>query len=350
MKKLLLFSLLGLSMHNHPSFTLVTQNILGPNTQDVASFKYLTGDYRRLDHVLQRVISYNADIMCFQEWDDTWNNRVAQADQSTWQLMKILKTNYQFVSFEKKGSNGGVVLYCKRQNWTVLDRGTMQLGVGQSGACAWGLLQNQKGEKVLVACLHLSRGNQAGDGRGGSPTYSPSNKDTGQVQLGIIVTMLKTLVGQHKCPVVLAGDFNTLYQEILNDTLVDLNRLLPLGFQMFQHNSWTSNDSSSNFASIDHVLYSQGLQLDLSQSAVGGSANPYQSPNVATAITKQQDVTKKPIHQAGFNSDHAPVFVTLCFTGAGGKSVQLGKGGQSGSASPHVTNDLKKALELAKML
>lgn len=292
MLKKIIISCFILQVSHAVEFSVLTQNILGPHTQDVEGFGYKRGDYGRIDEMVGKAAQVQPTFLCFQEWDSqTWS----KLSQPTKDL--VIK-HYELIAVQPKGQNGGVALYKKRDSKiaTVMKKSLELSNAKFPGACAYGVF-DINGDNVLVASLHISRANYR------------SGKNDGEQQLNDLVSDLKNLIVQQKCSVILAGDINTFYEEVVSDTIQYLaSKGLPVA--MYDHDSWTVNDKDGNFAAIDHVLYSPNLKLNVAKSWVGAPTNPY-TDQQASKVQAKIKVPKPLIHQSGYNSDHLPILVTF---------------------------------------
>lgn len=343
------------------SFSVVTWNVLGVHAPDLESyrhsgseFSFEEGDFSRFKVIAQKLNTYAADIVCLQEFAESFISSPKSVFGKGF--------DYVFVSHMKKGGSG-VAICCKnKSDMTFIDAGTVPAAA--PGACAWGLFNNSKDEKVLVASVHIGRANDR------------SGKDDGYAQWKAIITDLARIMKQHQLSsIVLAGDLNTFYEEVFNDTRKDVSQLLGISVEMYCHSSWTANGNRHfnfkdknaslvgkgglgdfDFASIDHVLYTNdSLKIGGNRSWVGVVGNAYKDPLVLSAAHKisYDDLSHKEnvklIHTL-LPSDHLPVFVTFDFkpvqgvpVPGSGKKVQMP---DAGTQRMYAT----QALELAVCL
>lgn len=225
-----------------PMFSVLSWNILGPNTQDVDDFFPGTkGNYKRLDAVIHHIKSHNtphgASIIALQEVDGESRKKLAH---------ELAKAGYQEIGYQEKGRNGGTALYAKTNEFDSMGNINMSL-VGSDpkfpGAAAATLLQSKKtNAPLLVASVHVSRGNDS----------RPENVNSGNAQLSKLRDALHQNFGP--LPMIVAGDFNTNSDEIQRTTIP---QIFHGAFQDVFAGATTSNSSDgSKTGSIDHMLFS----------------------------------------------------------------------------------------------
>lgn len=312
------------------SFSLVTWNLLGPNTPDVDSFKlpvdtaswnFKKGDMERLAIETEFLKNMNADVICVQECDRAFP----------------IPMKYRLVHYQEKGS-AGVGLWYNQNVVNCEEAGGKFFGITvpekpnwkSQNACAWGVFSSKKNSSlnVLICSVHLGRSN----GR--------SDTEIGKKIWDALAAILKDPIELYGCTsVIIAGDFNTNYEELANIGQSYVSTLFPVSFVMYQHNSWTVNGNSKfvfgkgapaltdaqcfdplnfEFTAIDHVMYTdETLNLDCDESYVGDFNRSYQDLGVLTAQNKVQynKLNKKnlPLIHAQFPSDHLPIFATFEF-------------------------------------
>lgn len=309
------------------SFSLVTWNLLGPNAPDVDSFKlpantakwnFTKGDMERLAIESDFLQKMNAAVICLQECDKNFK----------------VPTVYELASFqEKRGSNGaGVGLWYKPSVMECVKAGGEFFTIPKPGtnesrnACAWGVFNNIRDIPihVLICSVHLGRSNDRSD------------IEIGKKILEALAEILKKPIERYRCTsVIIAGDFNTNYEELANVGQSYLVNLFKMPFVMYQHRSWTVNGNSKfdfknkkslteeeceaynfEFAAIDHVMYTDGtLNLILQNSFVGFKDTPYFDARVSTAEKKlgSREVGSGIKFHELFPSDHLPIFATFEF-------------------------------------
>ncbi|MBP7854406.1 endonuclease/exonuclease/phosphatase family protein [Candidatus Babeliales bacterium] len=188
-----------ISAANAPTFSLMTWNILGPNTQDVGNF-FPKGDYSRLKDTMQEILAHNADIIALQEVDQAAYNALLQELKKHYVNRKLLLLNRQ-----EKGPNGGTVLVVNQNTFAVIKQGNESLPNTGSypGAASWVLVQSQKtGAQYYIVSVHISR------------TSNPKGTTDGDLQIKYLMSKLPA-----NKPTIIAGDFNTHALEINAHTL-----------------------------------------------------------------------------------------------------------------------------------
>jgi endonuclease/exonuclease/phosphatase family metal-dependent hydrolase len=233
------------------TFSLLTWNILGPQAVDAADFlkamkRYKTQD-ERLEDVVFAIDSWDADIVCLQEVNRSTLEKLGTL------LDSLLPKKYFVAGWGSKGKNGGVVILVKNDVVSFGSKRALERNVknkiDQNGAAvmphlglADALLTFVDGVKVLVCSVHLSRANER----------SPKASQNGLSQLNHIFAKIQPAILANKdLPVIIAGDFNTLYEEVMSSYL----RAEDGKWTMFNHYSFTAGDLDGRLSSIDHVLY-----------------------------------------------------------------------------------------------
>ena len=254
MLKKIYFTALLCLLSNHataggkkPMFSILSWNILGPSTQDVDQFFPGTqGNYARLEQIINHIKSHNAghggaSIIALQEVDGEARKKLSH---------ELKKAGYTEIGYQEKGKNGGTVLYAKTNEFDFMNNINMPLaGSDQKfpGAAAAGLLQSKKtGERLIVASVHVSRGNDS----------RPENVNNGNAQLVQLRDALQQSFGP--LPMIITGDFNTHSDEIQSTTIPQVfNR----AFQdVFPGTTTSSNSDGSKQGSIDHMLFNGLMQ------------------------------------------------------------------------------------------
>ncbi len=182
-------------------FSLLSWNILGPNTQDVDNFfpiyqgsKYQT-PYSRLDDIVAEIKKLKAPyILCLQEIDRRTESVLDKE-------LPTISNNYKKVGYKSKGQNGGVILYARTDKFHIHTAAELDLGNGGSAVVA--VLQSKTTQSFfIVTCLHLSRPNDN------------SGEAAGRAQLERLlahVSMLEQSLPLINTYRIFAGDFNTNY-------------------------------------------------------------------------------------------------------------------------------------------
>ena len=239
-------ALLYPSVIDVPMFSVVSWNILGPNTQDAAYFVQV-GDYSRIFKIINRILmqmngTYGPSIVCLQEVDA--------------KSLKILDSKlfkqYDQVSYQPKGKNGGVVLFAKKSKFDVLDGQGVELSEG--GAAAVGLLRSKKTGKILaVSSLHVSRRNDVSDQKKGELQLK-------KLQEAVVGMIKHNKLNPKNVLNLYAGDFNTNADEIMNNVLNFLEK--NDGHTYFDAFGCedTVNDKEGNRKGIDHIITSGALK------------------------------------------------------------------------------------------
>lgn len=260
-----------------PMISILSWNILGPRTGDVSDYFDPTID--RLPGILQIIQNSRPDIICLQEID-----KISEAF-----FDKNLK-GYQKVAYAAKGANGGVVLYVKinakdrtQDKYTIITQGSYALPGG--GAAVSVLLASKKtGSQFLISSVHISR------------SSSISAAASGQAQFAKLQNELNNLVpnqmGVYK---IFAGDFNTQAVEVQSVTMRDLAQDGKIYAEAFP-GAETSFHKSGNYFSIDHIVYSQPLQLVLQHNG-----------NILSKLLADM----RPFSPTTHLSDHAPLYAVF---------------------------------------
>lgn len=312
------------------SFSLVTWNLLGPNAPDVDSFKlpahtalwnFKKGDMERLNKESEFLQKMNADVICVQECDRNI----------------IVPDGYRLACYQEKGS-AGVGLWYKQNVMNCVDGEGKNFEITvpekpkwkSQNACAWGVFSSNKNPSpnVLICSVHLGRSN----GR--------SDEEIGKKIWDALAEILKEPIQNYRCSsVIIAGDFNTNYEELANIGQNYVSKLFQVPFVMYTHNSWTVNGNSKfvfgkgapaltdaqcfdplnfEFTAIDHVMYTNDtLNLINKSSYVGDHKNSYGDVQVSIVQNKvpynKLNETNLPLIHARFPSDHLPIFATFEF-------------------------------------
>lgn len=268
------------------SFSVLSWNILGPATRDVEDFGFIKGDYGRLGKSLQLIDEIDADILCFQEVDLT----------SLHLFNNFLLADYLQVAYHEKGAHGGVVLYVKKSKFKVISTASSSLKNSASdapGAFAGAIIEIiSTGKNLFVVSVHLSK----------SSRHEAISEGIYQVS-----DLCRRLGKNIVTPLILAGDFNTMYDDMRLDLIPYMSQQLGLKLQMFEHNACTANSSTGEFKSIDHVLY-VNLKNDFEKSCV--ITGKYAHANHQRLQQNGVDASGEFIHKK-LPSDHVPVFAVF---------------------------------------
>lgn len=374
------------SQHSSQNFSVMTWNILGPWAPDINNFFDFkgAGDTARLGLVGQWIEYWGADVVCLQEFGGPYAEAMLKGGSLGKHTYQDVLPNYVQVAKQEKNPNqqgyitAGTAIYLKQSGNLSLVRDSQTQKIFTGGVktpgrsvCAWVLLQNNLGEKVLVASVHISRPNER------------QGQETGEQEWGFILQKLLLVLQEHKCTAVMVGDFNTFYEEVFNETKKFVTKTLGsrVDFWMYRHSSWTANsliggnysqqfnpmqdatrtvpyakdENVFEYSAIDHVLYSQqGLPVNLKindqRSWVGNGAYSVSEQGVDRPRKVIYDrATLKPIHEV-FPSDHLPIYVTFDFVStsyAAVPSQSLVANPASASLSPVTSSKIIDALKLA---
>lgn len=249
---------LNASSQSGSMFSVVSWNILGPNTQDAGSF-FTLGDYKRIDRIIYRIKTqvngkFGPSIICLQEVDA----------RSRSIIQKAFAHDYTEVIYRAKGVHGGVILLVKKSEFNVIDQKGITLPDG--GAAAIGLIKSLKsGAVFMVSSLHLSRSNHK----------SISNMISGERQLKFLQEAVNSLEKSHnlnskKVHKIYAGDYNTDVKEFTNSTLCflssnDKNNCFSEVFPAVE----TVNSATGNRKGIDHIAFSDNLKITNYSKVIG---------------------------------------------------------------------------------
>lgn len=300
------------------SFSLMTWNILGPNSPDAelhfpvsAHMTWAQNSRQRFKRIVAEINSKMPDILCLQE---------TSLRTHAWLVQAGLNQVYELGSFCPKGKfNGALVLYHKHR-FDKLNEASCRLSHDGAAACV-ALKSKLSAASIIVCSVHISRSNGRSD----------MSKGLLQIQecLQCFTHQFRSIVTTHT-PCVLAGDFNAYYQEVLD--YVDGRGFLGSNWHMIKHNSFTASSPQSRmqpisdaltinhklpftvrcdskFVSIDHILFSNLIQIAPSIVGNGG----YINPNVSSFTGPQYGSSIQPLVQHVYPSDHLPVFTMFQF-------------------------------------
>lgn len=274
---------------------IVSWNILGMHAPDLESvqLKYpeISNWPSKFDQLLKKIISFDADIVCLQEID----SHIQQSFE-----LSLQKYGFQLGSYVSKNSSGGALVLYKSTKFNRIYHNGIPLQINHKlGACACVILESKKTKQsIFVASLHLHWQNQ-------------------KEQLELLVQSLKTPLA---IPVIIAGDFNIPYVTMTHEIMPYLQKLHVIQHQkllLFEHSSLTSqpphHKNPDMWESLDHILFSDDITLDTTNSFVANPEQTYHNEKVATMITIK-DSYKEPIPNKNLPSDHLPVIASFTFT------------------------------------
>jgi endonuclease/exonuclease/phosphatase family metal-dependent hydrolase len=296
--------------------SLVSWNILGPESMDHDQHFPGTEYFRRgfwksrKEKIQSTIKKFTPDILCLQEVSSQ------MVDDSSFQHSYPLRlTNnreklYALASVQNKGNSGGSVILYDPSKITLLESERCSLSNGsydKAGAVAWAIFDpvkrsrlTKKENLLIVGSVHFSRANDR--------SQSLQGQNQVKSMLDCLENFLKNFgIDPNKNAIVIAGDFNTFYEEVAND-FMKMPEIEKLQFKMLQHKMFTVSRRYKNqnqFGSIDHILYSPLVKLKS-----GLIIENYQDKPVVTA---QDFVTNSDLNlftQDG-PSDHLPV--GMCF-------------------------------------
>lgn len=266
--------------------SVLSWNILGPGTGDVQDYGFIQGDYGRLGKHLEIIHSYQADILCFQE-----------VDLTTLHLFNsFLLGEYTQGAYHDKGAHGGVVVYVKKSKYELIDSVSALLPGNQersAGAFAGAFIKDIQGESELfIASIHLNKSSKA-------EALSDAIKQ--------ISDLCNQIAKNLPIKVVIAGDYNTMYEDMKQSVLPVMSQVLGKEFLMFEHSACTSSSNSGELSSIDHVVY-RGLKLDLENSCLVTSKHHHVH---AKNLKKIYENGREYVVQPELPSDHVPVLAVF---------------------------------------
>lgn len=286
-----LFNLDASAAKGASMFSVLSWNILGPNTQDSGGF-FTKGDYSRLDPIIKRIKTeiagnFGPSILCLQEID----LKTLQTMDTQFQA----GNKYKRVAYQEKGGNGGAVLYVKSNDFDVIDSQGVDLGDG--GSAAIGILKSKKtGALFAVSSLHLSRGSFA---------IFQAHGERQLARLKSVINALEIKNGLNSAEVhkVYAGDYNTDKSEVASSTLDFLKNAQEEKYSDAFPQVDTVNDKYGNRKGIDHIVTSAGLEkVDQYSKVVGNEKN-------------------KKIHEQ-IESDHAALYAVYYDRKTGAETIK----------------------------
>ncbi|MBP9765285.1 hypothetical protein KBD08_03020 [Candidatus Babeliales bacterium] len=298
------------------SIKVLSWNVLGDKARDVQEFYVgnLTVQQERIYRNMVTIVDCyqkSLDFICLQEMP-----------QIIIQDLDRKGFAFSHINMELAANAEGSALYYNNLKYKQIDSKNLYiptLDQQHKGKCAIGLFQsnNVPSQKILVVSVHFSRPNN----RSGSAD--------GLAQYDNLIRALQDLCRTNnqnlgELPFIIAGDFNTYYEEMMKD-------IVPMweGIRMFEHSSFTVvKPKEPLFASIDHMLY-QKLSIDMSKSYVG--SGDYRDVRVPTALEHILDSTKRDIFSLVYfnttgkkwtnRSDHLPVYAEFSTFGAMQKAL-----------------------------
>lgn len=277
-------------------FKILSWNILGPKAPDILQFQNRYENVTNWEHrfklLTEKIISFEPDIICLQEIDPEIKNN----------LTNILKLHDFFESsYEPRGETGGVIVFHKNSTIELIKKNNIQLTTESKlknpGAAAWATLLCKKTQQKILACsLHL-------------------HWELGLEQLSELMQSLEN----NSIPIFLAGDFNIKYKTMLEKIILNLNKSKTVKnnnyFSLFEHSSWTTqpphNQDPTCWESLDHIIFSNDIKIDLTNSFVGNIQKNYQDDLVKKAVDAIKDNSKKSIPSDICPSDHLPIIMSF---------------------------------------
>jgi|GEM_PF-4970166 len=277
------------------SFKILSWNILGPQALDILSFQ---SRYRqvidwqyRFHLLLQKIISFDPDIICLQEIDIKIKQEFVNA---------LYEYGFCQSSYAQRAEIGGVMVLHKISKFELVDKNNALLSTQETldypGVCAWAILVCKQTKKELfIASIHLYW-------------------ELGKEQLA----ELKQIFGASiSMPMILAGDFNITYPTMVNEIVPYMQHLNIIEQQellLLQHSSWTTqpphNADSTCWQSLDHILFSNALKLNTTDNFVGDPECVYKDGRVKT-MGLVKDSNKESIPNDTFPSDHLPIIASF---------------------------------------
>ena len=253
-----------------PMFSVLSWNILGPNTQDVNNFFPGTkGIYTRLDEIIKIIKKARASILCLQEVDTT--------------SLKILERNlstFFLITYQPKGKNGGVAIFAKTTDFDKTQSNGLGLNLGNGGTAAIARLFSIKSNAIIgVSSVHINR----------SDIQSPESSLSGREQ---IISLLNQL--DPNIPQIITGDFNINAVEFQTQTIPEMNHNFSQQFTelLSFSNFMTANKSDGSLSKTDHILHTTNLTPVIQHSKIlPDSYNP------SMLIHQQMPSDHRPLHE-----------------------------------------------------
>jgi endonuclease/exonuclease/phosphatase family metal-dependent hydrolase len=264
------------------SLSVLSWNILGPATRDVADYGFIPGDYGRLGKHLEIINQFQSDILCFQEVDLTtlhfFNN--------------FLLSKYQQATYHEKGAHGGIVVYVRKSQFKLIESigSVLKSSEVRAPGAFCGVFLEDISDKshLFVASVHLSKSSHPQAISQAVSQVSDLCENTGKA------LPFKTIF---------AGDFNTMYEDMRQTVVPTMSQILNKKLLMFEHESCTSRLPSGELTSIDHILYT-GFEINLEKSCVVTSKYEHiQSDSLKKIYEHGLEHTVQP----EIPSDHSPV-------------------------------------------
>ncbi|MBP9765286.1 endonuclease/exonuclease/phosphatase family protein [Candidatus Babeliales bacterium] len=225
-----------------PEIKVLTWNVLGDKVMDAKEvFPHLTPaqqEQRFKDNIRQLAnpgFFGQCDFLCLQEI------RSAQVID----VGNMLAPDYAVAAYAQKGPNGGVLLAYNSKKYKKFADLDMQLLHG--GAVACGLFDD--GSQAIAVCsVHISK-----------PVVvkGQGDKNQGIDQLREVLNVIQTTaqaLGGSGVPLIIAGDFNTLYAEVASDCKRSY------GLKIHNHGRYTTNDILGKFGATDCILYNYAFK------------------------------------------------------------------------------------------
>lgn len=266
------------------SFSVLSWNILGPATRDVADYGFIPGDYGRLGKHLEIINQFQADILCFQEVDLTtlhfFNN--------------FLFSQYLQAAYHEKGTHGGIVIYVRKSKFELIESigSVLQSSPKEAlGAFCGSIVKNiADNSELFIASVHLSKSSH------------PQAISRAEYQIADLCAHLgKSLPSK----TIFTGDFNTMYEDMKDVVIPAMSKIVDKEFLMFEHETCTATSLTGEFKSIDHILYTD-LKINMEKSCVFSGKYEHINPEYLQA---KSTLDRTEIIPTELPSDHAPLFV-----------------------------------------
>lgn len=240
--------------------------ILQVSVEDVYNYK--------LTKIAKTINDIYPDVVCLQEVSENIAKGLQEA-----------LTSYLFYRFPSKSSESGLCIGCKVKSDFIMDKdsyisvSTASKGRSRDlcGLCV--ILEKSKKRKYIVGSIHFSK------------DISDTSEYIAKQYFQFVVNKISGFDSSY--PVILAGDFNT--KTNVMSKLVEEKK-----WNLFDYKSFTYLSSDgNNFASIDHVVYSNQLSL------LKGMVYPL----FHSSSNQDQQTISNAFKE--LSSDHLPVVVTL---------------------------------------
>lgn len=255
---------------NNNPLSLLTWNVLGPQAPDLSEhfpnaqhFSQGLWEKSRLPKIQRIINELNPSIICLQEVSPEMVDGLNPSNPFRLHLqVPGHEYFYHVASACSKGRFGGAVVLYDRSKLQLLGSENCFLSDGnydKAGAVAWAIFdlvgQSQQFKRelknlLIIGSVHFSRANDR------------SQSAQGQAQMNSLLGCLYKFLAEsgidpQKNGIVIAGDFNTFYEEVANN-FMKMPGVQDLGLKMFEHKLLTvsrKKNGQHEFASIDHILY-----------------------------------------------------------------------------------------------